>query len=487
VEEILQVECEDHKKYILMPELKVNKEESTVEYAGFSFQVINDLNLDVEKVSFHSAVIIDGKDRSFIRQIVRRIRSHNSPDVYLKPIFILKGINIIDPVVNKLVDGTLFSLEQIELIIPEVERILTKTAELHFTNSISFEAQMIEKVICFMYTCEIHELEPIPYIYSANNYYYPILSVNFNHRDEHLALEILDLAEQEGIFESQYVDRVYLCPGCQNGQLTYREVCPKCGSSNSTTEDIIHHFPCAYVGPLSDFTNEIDDQLDCPKCNKRLRHIGVDYDKPSVLHECKACDHKFQDFNVKAKCLACAQDSLVEQLKGREIRKYSLTKKGQLAAINGFVAASKDIEEIIGTVKFETFITMLKYEIERLRQTEGASNVCAIHLSNPSQLYSKMGSEVQKVLLKDLVKVIRSNIRTSDIISFQSSSTIVLSMNEIPTRIAKKILTEIVEMLKRLIATSFKDIEIEFEMEVIKLDYKLSPQLHIQQLTKNFA
>jgi GGDEF domain-containing protein len=472
----------------MAPELKINKEESIIEFAGFTFLHINVMdNLNVEKVQFHSAVIIEGKDRAFIRQIVRRIRSHNSADIYLKPVFILKGININDPLVNKLIDGTLYSLEQIELIIPEVERILTKTKDLHITNSISFEAQMIEKTISFMYTCEITDLEPIPYIYSANNYTYPILSVNFRQRDEHMALDILDIAEREGIFDSIYVDRVYMCPSCQGGHLTYREVCPKCGSSNSTTEDIIHHFPCAYVGPLSDFTNEIDDQLDCPKCNKRLRHIGVDYDKPSVLHECKACDHKFQDFNVKAKCLSCSTDNLVEQLKGREIRKYSLTKKGELAAINGFVSTSKDIDEIIGTVKFDTFITMLKYEIERLRQTEGSSNLCAIHLSNPSQIYSKIGSEVQKVLLKDLVKVIRSNIRSSDIISFQSSSTIILSMNEIPQRIAQKILKEIIDMLKRLIATTFKDIEVGFEYEVIKLDYKLSPQLHIQQLTKAFG
>ncbi len=468
--------------------LNINKEDSVIEFGGFTFLLIDALdNLDVENVQFHSAVIIQGKDRAFIRQIVTRIRSNNSADIYLKPIFILKGITIVDPMVNKLVDGTLYSLDQIELIIPEVERILTKTKDLHFTNSISFEAQMIEKTISFMYTCEIQDLDPIPYIYSSNNYSYPILSVNFRQRDEHIALDILELAEREGIFSSTYVDRIYLCPSCQGGHLTYREVCPKCGSSNSTTEDIIHHFPCAYVGPLSDFTNEIDDQLDCPKCNKRLRHIGVDYDKPSVLHECKACDHKFQDFNVKAKCLACGTDNLVEQLKGREVRKYNLTKKGELAAINGFVSTSKDIEEIIGTVKFETFLTMLKYEIERLRQTEGASNICAIHLSNPSQIYSKMGSEVQKVLLKDLVKVIRSNIRSSDIISFQSSSTIILSMNEIPTRIAKRILNEIINMLKKLIATTFKDIVVEFEFEVVKLDYKLSPQLHIQQLTKSFG
>ena len=118
----------------------------------------------VSSVQYHSAVIIDGQDVDFIRQIVRRIRSHNSSDIYLKPIFILKGINIHDPLVNKLVDGTIFSLEQIEFVIPTVEKILTKITDLKFTNSISFEAQMIDKIISFMYTCDIQDLEPVPYV-----------------------------------------------------------------------------------------------------------------------------------------------------------------------------------------------------------------------------------------------------------------------------------------------------------------------------------
>lgn len=465
----------------------IKVQDSVIEYSGFTFLLIDALdNLSVEKVRYNNAVIIDGKDQDFIRQIIRRIRSNNSPDIYLKPVFILKGININDPLINRLTDGTLFSLEQIEFIVPIVEKILTKVNDLKFTNSISFEAQMIEKTISFMYTCDVYDLDPVPYVYSGISYSYPILSVNFSQTEEHVVFDILDIAEKEGIFEAEYYDRVYLCSNCSNGHLTYREVCPKCGSSHSNTQDIVHHFPCGYVGPISDFKNEIDDQLDCPKCDKRLRHIGVDYDKPSVLHECKNCAHKFQDYNVRAKCLNCQTDNNVEVLKGREIKKYRLTKKGELAAINGFVSTSKDIEEIIGTVKFDTFKTMLKYEIERLRQTEGSSNICAIHITNPSQVYSKIGSEVQKGLLKDLVKVIRSNIRSSDVITFQSSSTIILSMNEIPNRIAKRILEEIIVMLKRLMNTAFKNMEVNFETSVMPLDYKLSPELHIQQLTKDF-
>src|SRR5690606_6081718 len=148
--------------------IKIN--DSVIEYSGFTFLLIDALDsLNVEKVQFNNAVIVDGKDPDFIRQIVRRIRSSNSPDIYLKPVFILKCINIIDSFVYLLVYGTIFSLEQIEFIVPTVEKILTKVSELKFTNSISFEAQMIEKTISFMYTCETYDLEPVPYVYSGIN------------------------------------------------------------------------------------------------------------------------------------------------------------------------------------------------------------------------------------------------------------------------------------------------------------------------------
>jgi hypothetical protein len=41
-------------------------------------------------------------------------------------------------------------------------------------------------------------------------------------------------------------------------------------------------------------------------------------------------------------------------------------------------------------------------------------------------------------------------------------------------------------MLKRLMNTAFKNMEVNFETNVMPLDYKISPELHIQQLTKDF-
>jgi GGDEF domain-containing protein len=466
----------------------IEQEGNIINFEGISFMVFDHLDsLNVDESEPYDAVIINGKDESFIRQLVRRIRAHKRPHIYLKPVFLLKGINIIDPLVNQLIDGSLYSLEQIPFIKKEVERILTRNSQIQFTHSISFEAQMIVKMVSYMYSRERKHLEPIPYVFSDVNYTYPPLSVNFNFSEEYAIFDILKQAEYDGILTSDFVDRVYLCSQCSNGRMSYREVCPKCNSSNSETDDIIHHFPCGYVGPMVDFKNEIDDELDCPKCNKRLRHIGVDYDKPSVIHECLNCNHKFQDYFVKAKCLSCSHDNSVEQLKTKEIRKYNLTQKGTYAALNGYVTTSKDIEEIIGTVKYDTFKTMLKYEIERLKQTDGSSNICAIHINNPNEIYSVIGSEAQKGMLKDVVRIIRSNIRSSDVISFQDSSTIILSMYEIPKKIASRILEEIISILERLMKTAFKDVVIEFHTEIVKLDHAVSHELHLHNLVKDFT
>ena len=130
---------------------------------------------------------------------------------------------------------------------------------------------------------------------------------------------------------------------------------------------------------------------------------------------------------------------------------------------------------------------MLKYEIERIKQTEGASNICAIHITNPNEIYSVIGSEAQKGMLKDVVRIIRSNIRSADVISFMDSSTIVLSMYDIPQKIAIRILNEIIKILERLLKTAFKGVVIKFETNVVKVDYNLSHELLLHNLTKDFT
>lgn len=433
----------------------------------------------IERSQDYAGIIVDGKNHDFARMVIQRIRGNFKSEIYLKPILILNGTAHREPFLRQLIDGTLFSFDQLELVNEHLELIRQRIKDLNLIHSLSIEAQIITKLLAYLYTREIKELEPIPYVYSSTNYTFPFIACHYPFDDQYKIFEVMKIAQDEGLFTSDFFDRTYSCSNCNTAHLNYREVCPQCQSPNSVSEEVLHHFPCAYVGPISDFTNDLDDQLDCPKCSRRLKHIGVDYDKPSILHTCQKCSNRYQDFNVFAKCVSCSYENPVELLIANEVRSYRLTKKGEYSAINGFASTPKDIEQIIGTVKYDTFKTMVKYEIERLKQTEGASNIVSIQIINAGQFYSKISREMQKSLLRDIVSEIRSSIRSSDMITFYSSSTILISMNEIPTRIAERITAEILELLRALIKNNFTDLTIQLESNVRQLNYKLSSDLQI--------
>jgi hypothetical protein len=457
-----------------------------IEFAGYTFYTIyNTDSLKTDDIVFYDVIIIQAGDPEFTRHIITRIRGHFNPEHYLKPILLLNQSSLKDPYTN-LLDGTLYSLEQIKLILPKLQNILLRIKDLTFSSSLSYEALIIQKVLSYMYSRDMEEMEPFVDFNSGIGYNYPILSVNFSRHEEHQVLNIINIMLEEKLMKKEFLDSVYLCTKCTTGYLSYREVCPKCNSSNATSQDIVHHFPCSYVGPIEDFKNQIDDALNCPKCNKTLRHIGVDYDKPSIINDCLSCGHRFQDFNVKAKCMTCKFDNEVEKLNKSSINTLSITKKGQIMSVSGYVTTSKDLQEIIGTVKLDTFRTMLKYEIERLKQTEGNSNLAVLHLKNSGEAYSTMDNELQRTMLKVLIKAIRKYLPTSSVITFYSSSTILIAINDLPLKIARRLTEEIITLMRELMETNFKNMIVTLEHEVKAVTVKLSSDLQIQQLVKDY-
>jgi hypothetical protein len=60
-------------------------------------------------------------------------------------------------------------------------------------------------------------------------------------------------------------------------------------------------------------------------------------------------------------------------------------------------------------------------------------------------------------------------------------------MYEIPEKIAKRILEEIVSILKRLMNTAFKNIDVDFITKTINLDKIVSHELQLHNLTKDLS
>lgn len=122
------------------------------------------------------------------------------------------------------------------------------------------------------------------------------------------------------------VYRMHVCPKCQHSHLIYQEQCPNCGSNDLDYEPVIHHFPCANISP--EHTYMVGGQLICPKCHKPLRHIGIDYDRPTSLYLCHTCHQSFLTPDTTALCTYCGTVSKVKDLFPRSIHVVEITPKG---------------------------------------------------------------------------------------------------------------------------------------------------------------
>lgn len=156
----------------------------------------------------------------------------------------------------------------------------------------------------------------------------------------------------------QFVERIHLCPHCKSSHLYYMEACPKCESSNLKEEPVLHHFRCANISPESSYA--YDGELRCPKCHQFLRHIGVDYDRPSNVYTCQECSHTFLHPRMKVYCPSCKKMTRPSELLAADIYSYEFTPEGILAlsSNDAVVAISKDIWA--GYSNFESFLSQIR-------------------------------------------------------------------------------------------------------------------------------
>ena len=72
----------------------------------------------------------------------------------------------------------------------------------------------------------------------------------------------------------------------------------------------------------------VGGMLICPKCHKKLRHIGVDYDRPAVIYSCNDCENSFTTPVTKATCCYCQSTYPVNALVPRDVVDYEITEEG---------------------------------------------------------------------------------------------------------------------------------------------------------------
>ncbi|MFK7913858.1 MAG: hypothetical protein AB8B93_08075 [Pseudomonadales bacterium] len=145
---------------------------------------------------------------------------------------------------------------------------------------------------------------------------------------------LLEQLADARLLQREFFERLHLCGHCESPSIHAREVCISCGHSNLTEEKLIHHYACAHQGAASLFERE--DGLTCPKCNKALRHYGVDYDKPGHIVTCGRCQQSMSEPDVAFVCAGCGESTGGDDAPTRTWHHYQLTEEGRRA---GFAAS----------------------------------------------------------------------------------------------------------------------------------------------------
>ena len=211
-----------------------------------------------------------------------------------------------------------------------------------------------------------HNIEPVAIPHDSQAYAYKKFSEELDVADLDVEALLLDLHER-GFLKKHIWDRLFTCSTCNSWHLNLREVCPACKSLEWQKKTLYHHFSCGYVGLESEFKSSAFDELHCPKCEQVLRHIGLDYEKPTQSFYCHSCEHIFDEHKNEGFCLDCKNITDLDDLKIREIYSFSLSPKAYQALEKGSLKESsfKDlvIDKESGLHSYDYFI----YQLENQR------------------------------------------------------------------------------------------------------------------------
>jgi Zn finger protein HypA/HybF involved in hydrogenase expression len=408
--------------------------------------------LNIEKIKDFDAIIIDNQLQQQTN-VIRILRQNLNEEIALKPAFLFyqEQEEVKEDFLNiSLFDGKIAEKEIDKLITP-IQNLTEKIVSLPIytqENLKNFKEYVGYRVLKFLYT-RGQQLIPVINLSSDNFYTYPIIDVFFSQLEKSSISNIFNIVEymeKENFVTGKFVDIIHKCSKCSSSYLNFREVCPKCGSPNISKGNLIHHFICGFTSPESNFIQK--EGLMCPKCNRVLKHIGIDYDKPSNIFICNSCGINFQEPNTDVFCFKCQSKFSIEQIQKKEVKSYELTPKAieyityLTPEVNLSLSQSNisQINEYSNIVPYNFFEHILFLELERKKRYNKEGTICFFQILNnflPIKQSTKKDYEMQQQQDIDLSKKIKNLLRKSDIMTFINPYTMLILFTETPIEKAK--------------------------------------------------
>ncbi len=299
-----------------------------------------------------------------------------------------------------------------------------------------------------------NEVSPVMTASSMSGFVYPLLE-SIVHENDNNFLQVLDYLEMQKFIAGNFVSRCYYCCQCRCAFLNFKEICPHCKSEDIGSEELIHHYKCAFIAKKSAFQQ--GDLLICPKCDAKLKHIGVDFDKPSVMNHCNSCASDFQEPEVITECFNCHNHALPEDQLSREIKTYNATAIGKNAAMFGFdTLFAKIISSKVRFFSEPQFRQFLEVEVERIKRYQvSTSSLGFIKFIDIEKIYLQQG-EKSVQFFEELGIIFKSILRLSDVVSTQNQSLFMIILTETSTSNSVRAMERIVEGLSELLRANLQ-------------------------------
>ena len=425
-------------------------------------------HLPLEAIEEYEGLLVDARDVKFAVSVVTRIRGASSNKIFLKPVFLYSDLSIKDEYLLEIVDGQVNAATVMEVFTRSKE-LIRATESLPDFQGYKHTHQLVLKTLQLMVSRN-KELIPVIMPKSKFGYVYPLVTVNFAQRDDQRMFEIVDFIDKEGLADSNFVDRIHLCPNCYSSFINFREVCPRCGSANLSVDDLIHHFPCGYVGPETEFRE--GEKLVCPKCGKILRHIGMDYDRPSIIYKCNDCNYSFQDPEVTGLCFYCNEIHPVDSLIKKDIKSYQISQVTVNCALKGIILSLRDI--LNTTMKVYSnlaFQTILEYEYKRQKRYSSRSSLLYLHFEISEE--NRLLEEDRQRILMEIAKVLKEVLRESDAITSIDDNSFAVLLQEVSVDQSERVMERLKNGINEFLLTNFPDIKVKVKVKRLTLEEAL--------------
>lgn len=284
------------------------------------------------------------------------------------------------------------------------------------TSGLTFTDRVVE-LVSALARGEIERLVPERWMQSPVAYAYPeaarILGVA---PGEEIAT--LDALEDRGILVAEPVTTVPICPFCHTYPLRVERLCRECGSTSVHRTTMIHHYRCGNVSPEETYRR--DGELVCPKCDHVLRHIGVDYERPSGVWLCVDCSAVFDAPQLRYHSLTCGRPVPLDDVVDRELSAYRLSPDGSSLVSEGALRAAIErpdvTDSLTGLPNSAAVERSLELEKTRAVRYGTTFSLIGFGLSNGAELAERFGDEAVSRVMKTLATIARENLRAIDVV-----------------------------------------------------------------------